>query len=42
MLPVLGKIKGGSSVTTSLFKNFRNMIPVIPNPIIAITEYQKY
>ena len=42
MLPVLGKIKGGSSVTISLFKNLRNIIPVIANPNIAIKEYQNY
>ena len=42
ILPVFGKINGGSSVITSLFKNFRKIIPITLNPVMAIKEYQKY
>jgi len=42
MFPVFGKINGGSSVIISLFRNLRNIIPVIAKPKIANKEYQKY
>jgi hypothetical protein len=35
MFPVFGKINGGSSVIISLFRNLRNIIPVIAKPKIA-------
>ena len=42
MLPVLGKIKGGNSVTMSFLRNFKKITPIKLKAIIRIKEYQKY
>ena len=42
MLPVLGKISGGSSLIKSFFNNNKNKIPIIEKPLIIISAYIKY